>query len=960
MSSHSDAIKPDLTSVALSILEDGAYGHTDDGHLAAEYEKFFQAVACSPSSVIITNADGVIEYVNDRFVEGTGYTREQAIGQKPSLLKSGQTDISVYHDLWKTILSGNTWRGELCNRRSNGEVYWEATAISPIVDKAGTITHFVAAKEDVTERRIAEDELKINQERDAVLAQVMRSLMGDGMDKSIIAVLKILGERMGAHRAFLFRLSSNNVRITNTHEWLADGRTSDRHGFDGMACDDFTWFLDRYHEGEVVAIADVEALPSAADKLKDVLTQGGIRANLTAPILQGGQFLGFVGIDFDDGPHPWSTADIDLCEHVSSALGLALLRLDAEKNMCVAYDAAQHAEQNLLDAIECMPEGFVLYDAEGNLEVCNDRFREDYRYSIEDAHPGVHFTDLGRIDISRGRVAVPSGYKDVDDYLETRRIYRTKLEGTFPVTLADGRYLMTRDRKTSSGGLVSIQTDITRIKKTEESLRLSERKFWSVFHASPSPMTIAGLEDGRFLDVNVKWSEIMGFEYTDVIGATAMELNVWPSPQSHARLIAAFSDDGVLTDYEGQLKTRSGELRDFLMSGSLISIDGKDHLLLVAHDITQRKDMERALKRSEREIRTILDNIVETFYRTDSDGLIVMISASVEALLGYSVDELIGTSIRDLYVDPSERGSVLNGLSDNGGRVRDYEVQLKRKDGSSIWVSSNVQHLYDRDENVIGLEGTTRDVTAQKEAAKALLVAKEEAESANAAKSDFLSGMSHELRTPLNAVIGFSQMMELHEGSELMPKQREYMKIIQSSGEHLVTLIDEVLDLARVEAGRMDVRAVHVEPTALLEECIALVVPMANDRNVEIIRNVPDQLPHMMVDRTRFKQIIINLLSNAVKYNVENGTVAVDVTSETDAMLTIKVVDTGQGMTPENCSALFEPFQRLGAEKSDVEGTGLGLVLAKRMVEAMGGSINVESAPGVGSTFSLMVPVAAT
>lgn len=833
MSSHSDAIKPDLTPAILSTSEDGVDDRADNSHRAAEYEKFFKAVSCSPSSVIITDVDGVIEYVNDRFVDVTGYTREQAIGQKPSILKSGLTDISVYHDLWQTILSGRTWRGELCNRRRNGEVYWESTAIAPIMDKTGTITHFVAAKEDITERRIAEDKLKTSQERDAILAQVMRSLMGDGMDNSIIAVLKILGERTGAHRAFLFRLSPNGARIINTHEWLANGNTSDRHGFEGLARDDFSWCLDRYHEGKAVAIADVEALPSAAKKLKCILTQDSVRANLTAPILQGGQFLGFVGIDFIDGPREWSAGDIDLCEHVSSALGLALLRLDAENNMRVAHDLAHHAEQNLLDAIECLPEGFVLYDADGNLEVCNDRFREDYRYSLEDAHPGVHFADLGRIDISRGRISVPSGYKSADDYLETRRIYRTKLEGTFPVTLADGRHLMTRDRKTSSGGLVSIQTDITRIKKTEESLRLSERKFWSVFHASPSPMTIAGLEDGRYLDVNAKWSEVMGFEYTDVIGTTAMELDVWPSPQSRARLIAAFSDDGTLTDYESQLKTRTGEMRDFLMSGSLISIDGKDHLLLVAHDITERNDMERAL-----------------------------------------------------------------------------------------------------------------------------LVAKEEAEGENAAKSEFLSGMSHELRTPLNAVIGFSQMMELHDSDELTPKQREYLGIIQSSGEHLLTLINGVLDLAQVEAGRMDVRPVPVEPKLLIEECIALVVPMANERNIQITRTMPDPLAHMLVDRTKFKQIVINLLSNAVKYNVESGTISVDVTPTGQAMLAVTVTDTGHGMTPEGCGALFEPFQRLGAEKGDVEGTGLGLVLAKRMVEAMGGTIRVESAPGIGSTFTLLVPIA--
>jgi len=517
---------------------------------------------------------------------------------------------------------------------------------------------------------------------------------------------------------------------------------------------------------------------------------------------------------------------------------------------------------------------------------------------------------------------------------------------------------MTRDRGTSSGGLVSIQTDITRIKQTEEALRISERKFWSVFHASPSLMTISALADGRFLDVNAKWVEAMGYDYTEIIGRTALELGVWPSLGARDRMVSAFSDDGILTDFEGQLKSRSGMLRDFLMSGSIVSIDGEDHLLLVCHDITQRKSMERAVKRSESEVRTILDNIVETFYRADADGLMTMASASVETLLGYKPEELIGTTVHDLYVDSDERTALLEMFNSNGGRVRDFEARLKRKHGTIIWVATNVQFIYDRDDNVVGVEGTTRDITAQKEAEHELLRAKEEAERANAAKSEFLSGMSHELRTPLNAVIGFSQMMELQKDAGLTDQQREYLEIIRSSGEHLLTLINEVLDLAKVEAGRMVVRPAHVEPAGLIADCIALVQPLAANRQVTVQHEAVGQLPHILVDRTKFKQILINLLSNAVKYNVEGGSVTVNLRRESNTMLSIEVTDTGHGMTPQDCDALFEPFQRLGAENSAVEGTGLGLVLAKRMIEAMNGSLRVESAPGLGSTFSLTVPIA--
>lgn len=952
MISHIDTLKKILRRAPQMSM---ASGPEDDARLVLEYEKFFQAVAASPSSVIITDADGVIEYVNDRFVESTGYTRDQAVGRKPNLLKSGLTPASVYEDLWATITAGKTWRGELCNRRRTGEHYWEATAIAPIIGPDRKPSHYVAVKEDITERRRAEDKLKARQQRDEILARVTETLLASVSDESVCAALKELGAGLNAHRAFLFRLSGDKHFITNTHEWQADGVVSSRAGFEGLPCEAFSWPLDRYRDGQSLAVDDVAALSEDAGVFKAALMEGAIRATLTAPIRYEGAFLGFVGVDMEDAPRAWTADDTELTERFAKILGLALLRMDAETDLHVAHHRATRAEQNLRDAIESLSEGFVLYDSDGNLEICNDRFRRDYGYGSR-ARPGVHFTELGRYDVSRGQVVVPEGYKDTESYLRSRLAYRTQLEGTFPVLLADGRYLMTRDRRTSSGGLVSIQTDITRIKKTEEALRVSERKFWSVFHASPSLMAISSVEDSRFLDVNAKWTEIMGFDYTETIGRTALELGVWTSSGARDRMVSAFNADGILTDYEGQMRTRAGEIRDFLMSGALIPIDGVKHLLLVCHDITERKNIERALKRSEREVRTILDSIVEAFYRTDAEGNLLMASAAIKTLLGYDPEDLIGTPVKDLYLDPEERGGFLQAMAENGGEVRDFETRLKRKDGAVIWVATNAKYLYDLDDNIVGLEGTTRDITQQKQAETALWVAKEEAERANAAKSEFLSGMSHELRTPLNAVIGFSQMMELQAKGDLTEHQREYLQIIRTSGEHLLSLINEILDLAKVEAGRMVMRASTVDTQSLIQDAVQLVTPLAKARGIAVRVEVPDNVAHIYVDRTKFKQILINLLSNAVKYNVDDGSVTVRATVG-DGVVSIAVADTGLGLSPEDCAALFEPFQRLGAEKSDVEGTGLGLVLAKRMVEAMGGAIDVESAPDKGSVFTLTVPI---
>jgi len=936
-------------------------GHMNlDRHdLAREYEKFFQAVEASPSCVVITDKKGVIEYVNDRFVASTGYTREQAIGRKPSLLKSGHTPQHMYRSLWETISAGNIWRGEMCNRKRSGEHYWESTAIAPIVGSGGEITHYVAVKEDITERRHAQSELQRRQERDASLAAITRVLLADASAAAVEKALQILCASLSAERGYLFRTSNDETTITNTHEWVADKMVSQRKNFVDVACEHFKWCLDQHHTGQAVAVNDTADLPNDAGKFRTTLLSGGVQANLSAPIHLGKKFIGFVGVDVHAAPRTWDAGDISHLEQVAEIIGLALLRMEAEDELRATRDRAARAEQNLVDAIESMPEGFVLYDARGKLEICNSRFRDDYGYSEEQARPGVHFKTLGLLDVKQGNVSLPEGFADIEAYLETKLEYRLKLEDTFPVQLKDGRHLMTRDRRTTSGGLVSVQTDITKIKQTEEALRSSERKFWGVFHSSPSMMTISDTKDGRFIDVNAKWVEVMGFDYGDAVGKTASELEIWSSPVVRDKMLSQFDKDGVLTDFESRIKTRGGKMRDLLVSGVRMQVEGEEAVLLVNHDITDRKAMEQALKHSDQEVRTILDNIVEAFYRTGDDEVITMCSAAVENLLGYTPEELIGVSAHSLYADGGEHAAFLQAVQDGGGKTRDFEVRLKHKDGSEIWAASSGHFIYDRDDNVVGLEGTTRDITRRKNAEHALLLAKEQAEQASAAKSDFLSGMSHELRTPLNAVIGFSQMMEFQGDNPLSDRQREYLDIVRRSGEHLLALINEVLDLARVESGRMDLHIAPVGPDDLIEECTALVRAMAAQKSITItVETCRQELPHIAVDRMKFKQILINLLSNAVKYNVEGGSVVVVAKPDAQSNLRIDVTDTGHGLDPEECAALFEPFQRLGAERTGVEGTGLGLAMAKRMIEAMGGVIQVASMPGTGSTFTIIVPLA--
>jgi signal transduction histidine kinase len=234
--------------------------------------------------------------------------------------------------------------------------------------------------------------------------------------------------------------------------------------------------------------------------------------------------------------------------------------------------------------------------------------------------------------------------------------------------------------------------------------------------------------------------------------------------------------------------------------------------------------------------------------------------------------------------------------------------------------------------------------------------AKQEADRANQAKSEFLSRMSHELRTPLNAVLGFAQLLEIDDLSE---DQHESVQQIACGGRHLLQLIDEVLDISRVETGELRLAPEPTQAAELIEEMIALVAPLAEQRSIRLVVDFAGRTEcHVLADRRRLKQILLNLLSNAIKYNREAGEVRVSLCTGASEQIRICVTDTGAGLSQQQLSRLFQPFERLGAEHRNVEGTGLGLALSRTLAEAMGGAIDVQSAPGQGSTFSVDLPAA--
>jgi signal transduction histidine kinase/CheY-like chemotaxis protein len=251
------------------------------------------------------------------------------------------------------------------------------------------------------------------------------------------------------------------------------------------------------------------------------------------------------------------------------------------------------------------------------------------------------------------------------------------------------------------------------------------------------------------------------------------------------------------------------------------------------------------------------------------------------------------------------------------------------------------------------LLGISEDITDRKAAERAAEAARAEAERANRAKSEFLSRMSHELRTPLNAVIGFGQLLEL---DDMDPRQCEAVQQILKAGRHLLELINEVLDISRIESGTMSMSLEPVHLGSVLADALSLIRPLADEAKVRLTAVPPGHADlHVLADQQRLKQVLINLLSNAVKYNRSGGQVSVHCTALAERRIEVAVADTGRGMSAEQLKRLFEPFDRLGAEGTDIEGTGLGLSLSNGLMQAMGGAIKAESQPGTGSTIRIQL-----
>jgi PAS domain S-box-containing protein len=537
-----------------------------------------------------------------------------------------------------------------------------------------------------------------------------------------------------------------------------------------------------------------------------------------------------------------------------------------------------------------------------------------------------------------------------------------------------------RDAQGSIIGYLLIGTDNSARKRAEEALLKAGALQNAIFN-SANFSSIATDEKGVIQIFNVGAERMLGYAATDVMNkitpadisdpqeviarakALSVELATTITPGFEALVFKA--SRGIEDIYELTYIRKDGSRFPAVVSVTALR-DAQGRIigyLLIGTDNTARKQVEAEQKKLDQRLRdqqfytrSLIESNIDALMTTDALGIITDVNKQMEALTDCTRDELIGAPFKSYFTDPDRaEAAIKRVLSEK--KVTDYELTVQARDGKKTVVSYNATTFYDRDRKLQGVFAAARDVTERKRFELALQEnnielenAKSVAEKANLAKSDFLSSMSHELRSPLNAILGFAQLLESTDPLPTAPQKESITQILQA-GWHLLKLINEVLDLAVVESGKVSLSPEPVSLAEVLSECQAMMEPQAQQRGINMTFPQFDLPCFVYADRTRVKQVLINLLSNAIKYNRPQGTVDVTCEATSPEAIRIRVKDTGAGLPPEKLGQLFQSFNRLGQEVRGEEGTGIGLVVSKRLVELMRGSIGVESTVGVGSVF---------
>ncbi len=517
-------------------------------------------------------------------------------------------------------------------------------------------------------------------------------------------------------------------------------------------------------------------------------------------------------------------------------------------------------------------------------------------------------------------------------------------------TAALAAFLMRRQTKLLSENQalnVELEERITQSKLAREELD-------RFFNLSPDMLCIAGT-DGFFKRLNRAWEKTLGHSIEELMAVPFFEFLHPDDRRSSGREVERLDGNWSTIGFENRFRCKDGSYQ--WLSWNAVPFVEQHVIYAVGRNVTALKHTEQALRLSEERNRLLFECNPQSVYVYDVETLLILdVNKAAIRNYGYSREEFLALSIKDLR-PPEDVPVLLESLAKATGAVQDHKVwRHRKKDGTLLdaEISSNSIIYGGRNARVV----VATDITERKRTEAALAQAKEAAERSNTFKDQFLSTMSHELRTPLNAVLGFSDLLTEERYGQLNERQIRYVSHINKGGHHLLRLINDILDLSKIEAGRLQLAIENVPINRTFAEAFDTLRPLADKKSHSLVLTASPNL-NVMADATRFKQILLNLIGNAIKFTPPGGKIELGA-RKVDQTVRVEVRDSGPGIPPEQQRRIFEAFYRLTQTDKAVEGTGLGLAITQRLVELHGGKLGLESEPGSGSCFYFTLPLAPT
>lgn len=635
---------------------------------------------------------------------------------------------------------------------------------------------------------------------------------------------------------------------------------------------------------------------------------------------------------------PWKTAD-------DTIGGIIIFSEDITERKLM-QDKLHENEELMRLFVEHAPASLAMFDKDIRYLSVSNRWLSDLGMEGQDIIGMSHYDTI----------------PDIDD--EIKNLHQRALQGEVIVREEDyfetpnkgGQWIHweTRPWKTSEGkigGIVIFAENVTERKHAQEKIRHNEAKYRSLFEQSNDAIFL-NRTDGTIVDVNEKACEMFGYSKEELKKKTIVDL-LAPDHISFGEAgMQDFRDKGVASLYT-QYQKANGEVFDAEVNAKIIDMEEKLAQGII-RDVSDRKQAEEKIIRSEMRYRALFEKSNDAVLLHDLTGKILDINDKACTMFGYSKEEFMKLNIIDLIL-PEDKQRTIEAM----GKVKENrnwrnETRMIGSDGSLLYLDVSGS-LVEMQQNIIQAVG--RDITDRIKAEEGMMRAKIEAETASRAKTEFLATMSHELRTPLNSIIGFSDIMLDGMAGELVDKQEHYIEHISHSGRHLLNLINDILDISKIEAGKMELYLEEVEIKKAVNEIVTITDSLAARKNINVNVNIPDGIPAIRADKSKLKQILYNILGNAIKFTDDNGHVSIRVSYSAESVI-VSITDTGIGISPEDKKKLFKPFSQIDASISRrYEGTGLGLALVKELIELHGGMIWVESEAGKGSTFSFKLPV---